>query len=308
MNSSRFKKWVKRGALTAAALVLFLIFVVFPIGASFLITNARFRFPERNARTPDELGLPVTPIEFATEDDIRLRGWWNAGEESSPVIIFSHGLNRSRVEMLERAAEARRRGYGVLLFDSRNHGESDSAYTTLGVRESQDVCAASRFVREREPDRRQLLWGVSLGAATALLAAPKCPGFAGIVADSSFLSFRETIAHHISLIFRIPSFPIANLIVAITAWRMGFDPDEGDVESAVRRLANVPILFVAGGRDARMPPALAERLYRASPDPLREMLVIPEAGHGNAFTTDRQRYLDAVFGFFVRIGVSKGAS
>jgi pimeloyl-ACP methyl ester carboxylesterase len=135
-----------------------------------------------------------------------------------------------------------------------------------------------------------------MGASSAILGAKQCPHFAGVVADSSFLSFRETIAHHLGLAFRLPSFPIANLIVAITGWRMGFDPDDGDVEAAVREL-NIPILFVAGSADRRMPPALAERMFNASKHPHKELLLVPGAGHGDAFDTDRTTELNTGYRF-----------
>jgi len=273
--------------------------VVLPVAGSFLITNSHFQFRERGPRTPEAVGLSVTPVEFMSQDGIPLRGWWNAGDSSKPVIIFVHGLNRSRLELLERAADANRRGYGVLLFDLRNHGESGRAYTTIGIFESRDVCAASQVVKDRAGDRAQILWGVSLGASSAILAARQCPGFSAIIADSSFLSFRETIAHHLRLIFRIPAFPIANLIVAITAYRVGFDPDAGDVEAAVRSM-NTPILFIAGAADRRMPPALAERMLKESPSPLKEFLLVPGAGHGQAFSADRTAYLKSVYSFLER--------
>jgi alpha-beta hydrolase superfamily lysophospholipase len=292
------------GALLLAAVLLF---VVLPLSASFLITNNRFRFPERNPRRPEDAGLRVTPVEFRSPDGLALRGWWSAGDETMPVILFCHGLNRSRQEMVERAAESGRRGYGVLMFDFRNHGESENAYTTLGIHEARDVCAARRYVQKIAPGRPQIAWGVSMGASTALLSARQCPGFSAFVSDSSFLSLRETIAHHVGLILRIPPFPVANLITAITAWRMNFDPDEGDVEAAVRSLGPTPVLFLAGGEDVRMPPALASRLYEASQSPLKQLVVIAGAGHGRAFETDRQRYLEAVYGFFLRIS-GKSAS
>src|SRR5215471_13957753 len=254
MNRATVKRWVKRVAIGIISLVAILLFVVFPVAASFLITNSRFHFRERGPTTPEAVGLSVTPIDFTSSDGISLRGWWNAGDASLPIIIFVHGLNRSRVELLERAADASRRGYGVLLFDLRNHGESEKAYTTIGIFESRDVCAASQFVTSKAANRPQILWGVSMGASSAILAAKRCPGFVAIISDSSFLSFRDTVAHHLTLLFRLPAFPIANLIVAITSYRAGFDPDDGDVEAAVRDL-NIPILFIAGGADRRMPPS-----------------------------------------------------
>src|SRR5207247_8562550 len=127
--------------------------------------------------------------QLGAQERIALRGWWIAVGRSMPVIVFVHGLRRSRVEMLERAADASRRGYGVLLFDLRNHGESGRAYTTIGVFESRDVCAASSFVKSKAVERQQILWGVSMGASSAILAAKQCPGFSAIISDSSFLSF-----------------------------------------------------------------------------------------------------------------------
>jgi pimeloyl-ACP methyl ester carboxylesterase len=281
---------------SAVVLVLLFFFVVLPLAASFLITNGRFRYRERGPKTLEAVNLAATEVEFTSSDGIPLRGWWNPGDSSQPVIIFAHGLNRSRVELLERGAESSRRGFGVLLFDLRNHGESGQAYTTIGVFESRDICAAQNFVKDKAGNRRQVVWGVSMGASSALLAARQCPGFAAIVADSSFLSFRETIEHHFGLVFRLPSFPIANLIVAITSWRMGFDPDEGDVEAAVR-VIDSPILFIAGANDRRMPPALAERLFNAARHPKKELLLVPGAGHGDAFETDRTSYLNSVYRF-----------
>jgi pimeloyl-ACP methyl ester carboxylesterase len=299
------RRRLKRLAMFAAVGLVVFLFVLVPVGLSFLITNTHMRFPERGPANPDSLGLVVENVEFRTDDGVSLRGWWSAGLDEKAVIIFVHGLNRSRLEHLERAAESRKRGYGVLLFDLRDHGESDNAYTTLGVAESHDVCAAREFVTGKAGVRPTVLWGVSLGASTSLLAERQCPGSAAIVSDSSFLSFSETIQHHFHLIFRIPSFPIANLVVALTAWRMGFRAEDGDVEAAVAELRDVPILFVAGGADARMPPELARRLAAHAPNPANQVLVVDGAGHGQAFSKDRETYVRTAFEFLERVMKTK---
>jgi pimeloyl-ACP methyl ester carboxylesterase len=307
MNLVRVKRWTVRLMIALACIIALILFVVLPVGASYLITNSRFRFPERGPKTPESVGLSVTDAEFTAMDGIPLRGWWNPGDASRPVIIFVHGLNRSRLELLERASESSKRGYGVLLFDLRNHGSSGKAYTTIGIFESRDVCAASQWVRKNAGARPQVLWGVSMGASSAILATKQCPGFAAIVSDSSFLSFRDTVAHHLRLFFRLPSFPIANLIVTITALRMGFDPDDGDVEAVVHSL-NIPIMFIAGTADRRMPPVLAERMFNSSPNALKQLLVIPGATHGEAFAADRETYLSSVYGFLETVRYNSGST
>jgi len=306
MNRATVLRWTYRIAIVLACGVAFFFLVFFPIAASFLITNSRFHFRERGPSTPEAVGLSVTPVEFMSQDNVPLRGWWSPGDDAMPVIVFVHGLNRSRLELLERGADANRRGYGVLLFDLRNHGESGKAYTTIGIFESRDVCAASQLVKAKAGKRPQILWGVSMVASSAILAAKQCPGFAAIISDSSFLSFRDTVAHHLGLIFRLPAFPIANLIVAITAYRMGFNPDDGDVEAAIHSI-NTPILFIAGGADRRMPPALAERMLNASPSPLKQFVIVPGAGHGEAFNRDRTTYLNSVYGFIERVRYNSGS-
>lgn len=281
--------------------ILAILFVFLPVALSFLITNSHFRFPERGPKDPEALGLKISDVEFQSEDGIPLRGWWSPGDSTRPIIILVHGLNRSRFEHLERAAESSKRGYGVLLFDLRNHGKSGDAYTTLGINESQDVCAARKFLKTEFPERAQVVWGVSLGASTALLAERRCPGASAIISDSSFLSFSETIKHHFNLVFHLPSFPVANMVIALTSWRMGFSAQDGDVEAAVAALPEVPILFIAGGADARMPPELAQRLASRASNPGKQVLVVPGAGHGQAFAHDREVYLRTTFDFLGRV-------
>jgi len=102
MNRATLKRWIVRVLIALVVLIALILFVVLPVGASFLITNSRFRFPERGPKTPDSVGLSVDDAEFESSDGIPLGGWWNPGDASMPVIIFVHGLNRSRVELLER--------------------------------------------------------------------------------------------------------------------------------------------------------------------------------------------------------------
>jgi alpha-beta hydrolase superfamily lysophospholipase len=295
------RKWAWRLLVVVFAGIFLVLFVGVPVGGSFLITNTRFSFPDPGPSDPAVWGLEVTPVEFESEDGIHLQGWWNVGEDPWPVIVFVHGLNRSRIELLERGAESRQRGYGTLLFDLRNHGESDAAYTTLGVDESMDVCAAQSFVESLAPGRPIVLWGVSLGASTALLSANRCSGAIGAVADSSFLSFEETVSHHFELITPLPSFPIADILIAITRLRMDFTLDEADVELSVANHPDLAVLFVAGTNDERMPPDVARRLYAASDNPNSEILMIDGAGHGQAFQEAPRVYLAAVFGFLDRV-------
>jgi len=77
---------------------------------------------------------------------------------------------------------------------------------------------------------------------------------------------------------------------------MGINADDGDVEQAVKSI-NAPILFIAGGDDKRMPPALAQRLLDAAKHPSKKLVTVPGARHGEAYNTNKEMYLSAVYGF-----------
>jgi uncharacterized protein len=297
---SRRRRWMWRLALASLAVSLTLLLVIVPLGGAWLVTHPRSR---RDTIVPVEgLSFPVDAVEFASQDGIRLRGWWGLSSPPVPrsVIVFVHGLYRSRNEMVDRAAKFYELGYTPLLFDLRNHGESDEAPTTLGVREAADVCSAARYAHARSPGAPVVLWGVSLGAAASLLGA-RCSGATAVIADSSFLSVTETVRHHFSEIFHLPSFPVADLLLQAIRWRGRFALADGDVEAAVRHLDDVPVLFVTGGKDWRMPPEIAAELLGASLNTNSRILRIDAATHGRAWATDPEIYGERVAGFLLDV-------
>jgi len=290
MSHSHGRVRAGRILIIFTGLLLAFLLVGVPVGGSLLLTHARFADPTPQ-RAPS---LQAEDVEFLTDDGVRLSGWWSSEfAESRGTIVFLHGLNNSRQEMADRAAEMRTRGFSTLLFDLRNHGSSSRALTTLGIRERLDACSAARFARSRAMDDPVILWGVSLGASSALLGAV-CADATAVISDSSFLSFEETVKHHFREIFHLPAFPVADLLILATRLRLGIELSEGDVELAVRRMPQIPVLFIAGGEDWRMPPELARILYRASGNAKSRLVVIDGAAHGRAFRRNPDLYLDTV--------------
>ncbi|HJZ68354.1 MAG TPA: alpha/beta hydrolase, partial [Blastocatellia bacterium] len=240
-------------------------------------------------------------VEFQTSDGVKISGWLVPSGDKHTTIVYSHGLFRSRRELLERAMDLWKLGYGALLYDSRNHGESGPARVTLGYNERLDVEAAVRFLREdlRTADRI-VLFGISMGATAALLAAAETPEVAAVISDSSFLTFKDTVDHHINVFLRLPSFPFSNELRFFIERRTGFDGSQLDALDAVRRIGDRPIMFIAAAHDRRMPPDIAERLYQACSSPMRDLVVIEGPGdnvHGHAYQANPKLYIDKVSAF-----------
>jgi pimeloyl-ACP methyl ester carboxylesterase len=213
---------------------------------------------------------------------------------------MTHGLFRSRYETLDRGVRLWQQGYGVLLYDLRRHGRSTGEFSSIGYFERRDVEAALKFAEGREPQNKIVLFGVSMGAAATLLAAAESlddARLAGVVSESSFLSFADTARHHVATFMPVPTFPFAPLLINFTAWRMGFRVSDFDALAAVRRI-HQPIFFIGSGNDRRMPNAtVLEPLYDAAQNPLKRKLIVPAATHGRAFDAAPDDYMNALTEF-----------
>ena len=293
----RWRRILKRVLVTLVILALVMIFGVFPVGLAMLVTGAKTRPMDRNlTETPATFGVQFKDVEFQTSDGVKISGWLVPSRDKRATIVYSHGLFRSRRELLDRAVELIRLGYGALLYDSRNHGLSGPARVGLGYNERLDVEGAVRFLREEErlPDRI-VLFGISMGASAALLAAAETPGAAAVISDSSFLSFKDTVDHHVNLFLRLPSFPVANELRFFIEQRAGFDGSQFNALEAVKRIGDRPILFIAAANDRRMPPQIAVQLHEACMSPNKDLLVIDGPGsevHAHAFQANPKLYIE----------------
>ena len=298
----RWRRWLKRIAITLAVLVFVLVFGVLPYLFSVLVTSAGTRPMDRAlTETPADYGAEFRDVEFRTADGVLISGWFLPSKDKHTTIIYSHGLFRSRRELLDRAVKLWRKGYGALLYDARNHGSSGQARSTLGYCERLDADAAARFIRESAaPEDHLVMFGVSMGGTAGLLAAAENQGIEAVISDSSFLSFDDTVTHHVKLFFHLPRFPIGNEIEFFIERRGGFDGDKLNSLEAVKQIGQRPILFIAGRNDRRMPPEIARRLYESSSSPKRDLLIVegePTKIHGHAYAAAPELYLERVSTF-----------
>lgn len=297
-------KALKWTGLSLVLVLLVFVFGVVPYWLGGLATTRRFQYPDKEnaGLTPAKLGLASEDVTFQASDGIDLHGWWVPATHdpaSAGTVVLLHGLNRSRIEMARKLPFLNTQGWNALAFDLRHHGTSGGTATTFGVREKDDVAAAVSLARQRARGP-VVLWGVSLGAATAALAMASDPDLDGLVCDSSFSTLSDTLEHHMRLFrgFRwwmrvVPPWPTASLVRYWIGRRGRFDPASADVLTAVRQLHGRPSLFVCNSGDQRMPPRIAYELKAAAGAPT-ELLEVSGKSHGGAWRDGGQAYAAAV--------------
>ncbi len=287
---------------TLASLVLFLlvfIFFISPLILSYFVSYMGTRPPERRLTdTPADYLQDFIDVEFPSRDGLMLRGWLMEGEETKPTLILSHGLFRSRQEGLKRGAALNKRGFSVLLFDFRNHGESEPKSASLGLLERHDILGACDFLRETKDKQRFVLLGVSMGAVAGIHAAEELrQSVVAIIADSPFQSLDETITHHTKLILNLPSFPFADIFVWNFTRINQYSAEDLNTLEALQRLDEIPILFIYGQEDLRVPPSARQNIFDAVPYAKKKMVTFEDATHGAVYRLNPELYVDTVVEF-----------
>ena len=252
--------------------------------------------------TRSALAIPYEAVTITSYDGLELFGKYYPASESAPWLIMLHGY-RSGAERdfcggLPFGIAA---GFNVLLVDQRAHGKSQGRTITFGVKERWDVLSWVDFALERfGPDTKILLYGISMGASTVLMASelPLPENVKGIIADCPYSSPAKIIAS-VGRKMRIPAGLAASFSWVGAKVYGSFDLLEADSVRAVKK-AKVPILLIHGESDGFVPCDMSAEIQRANPSQIYRC-TFPGADHGISFLVNPERYRKLVGEFCEKI-------
>jgi fermentation-respiration switch protein FrsA (DUF1100 family) len=232
-----------------------------------------------------------------------LGGWFVPAPEGTerpwPAVVLVHGYGGYKEQMAGYARMLRAGGFATLMFDMEGSGTRRGKPVSLGFRERWQLMGAVRFLRARpdvDPDRIGVL-GVSMGAATALLAAAEDPFIKAIVSDSGYANVVEMVAPGLKAFLGLPPFPFAPLIVHWAETILGVKARDIVPERAAAALGDRPLLVIHGVDDALVAPDSAHRLYAAASGP-KELWLVENCLHARAPEICALDYEQRVNGFF----------
>ncbi len=181
-------------AATTGLVMLARLFVEEFSRPHFVVDTTQFpwKMPEPLAEPPATLQRTLL---FHTSDGKLLHGEFWAQPRAAPTFVICHGYRVSGETLRPVATLEYHRGYNILLFDFRGHGNSESVNTSGGNAEVRDLEAAIAVALQQEETLpgKIILHGFSMGAAIALLMPPH-PAVVAIVADSPYAHL-DTILH-----------------------------------------------------------------------------------------------------------------
>jgi uncharacterized protein len=288
----RLARWYKlRTVILVLGETLLVIYVLLPAYAAYHATHPA-RIPV--VGSPADLGIAYEDVVLPTADGITLRGWYIPSRNGAAIIVL-HGSNGNRTQLLWHAQALAEKGYGVLLFDLRAHGESGGTVFPV-TNASPDIAAAMVFLRSRkeiDPERIGAV-GLSLGANVILKAAAEDATLKALVVDGASTNKIDDL---------LPLPPQYRLMyVAAPMWwvadRMGewmSGVPATPLVVLVERIAPRPILFISGN-DAEEQ-FMNRRLYEHA-GPTAQLWELPDTAHVGGIFTHLEEYKQRVLTFF----------
>ncbi len=241
----------------------------------------------------DVQDLPVFDVSFYNQRGNLISGWLALRAPHAPVIILTHGTPGNRTSMVQRAIFLFNHGYNVLLFDFQSYGQSQGAFSTLGMVESEDVLASITYLRTLPDtdDSKIGVLGLSMGATAAVLAAAQTDQITALVADSCPVDATRVPGD-------VPNEQVREADRQLVQEVYGVDITQARPLDVVNRLAgHTAIFFVNGDVDSQTPLAGMNQLYKAASEP-KQYWVVPGAQHAQSFNVDPDDYISRIDTFF----------
>ncbi|MEA2016735.1 MAG: hypothetical protein U9O59_08590 [Actinomycetota bacterium] len=254
-------------------------------------------------KTPSDYGLVFKDVEFVSSDDVVLKGWLIPGSLDKLIIMTHVGgltkygsttsyrsfskLYNKEIEFIKTAAHFHKKGYWVLMFDFRNHGESgrspNGGKAGIGLEEYKDIVAAMKFIKNHDDLRDFDIGFVSfcMGANSTIIGMGKEQSLfekVRCVAAVQPISMEVFVRNYSKKIFTPP---VAKIIVPMVKRFVNMRSEHRLEDMSPYRYIRdikVPIMYVQARNDPWTELSDIRSFYENTPEP-KEFYWIEDTRH-----------------------------
>lgn len=257
---------------------------------------------------PNDFGLAYEDFCCVTEDGIRIEGWFIPRDDAKATVLTLNGDQGRRDSLLGHARMFHDADYACATFDYRHHGGSGDDAITYGYREKYDVIAVTEYLQQNGLiEGKFVIFGISMGASTALMAAPELENVDGFILNCPYAEFDIAFKHGIENM-GFPQFPFSYIARVFFKLITGVDVN-GIRPADYAADLNAPVLVIQGGRDIITRPINGEMVFEAAKEP-KEYAFFPDADHiiieDETDNIQNPRYIEVVLGFIEGIAEDRG--
>lgn len=239
---------------------------------------------------PERMGMDYDRVEIPVRDGggnviAKLDGFWvPVASPEAPVILYLHGQDATIGKNLEHTERFHQFGWNVLVIDYRGFGLSFGNEQPSEAKMYEDALAGLKYLKSKFASNKIFIYGHSLGGAVAIELAnqPDSSDTAGVIVESTFTSILDMSSLRYGGLLQ--ALPVSLLLT-----------EKFDSLSKIGSL-KLPILFIHGDSDAKVPCEMTETLYAASLEPYPKC-IIKGAGHENCGSIGKVQYREHIVDF-----------
>ncbi len=223
-------------------------------------------------------------------DGVSLKGWrGDALGKHRGTLIYLHGVADNRASGAGVIERFQKRGFDVVAYDNRAHGESGGEACTYGYFEKEDLQRVLDTVRPGPI----VVVGSSLGAAVALQLAAIDERVSAVVAAECFSDLRTVVTERAPFFF---TSGVVERAIQLAEQQGHFQIDAVSPAAAARNV-RVPTLIIHGADDTDTPPDHSRRVLANLAGPKR-LILVPGARHNESLQgsvwQDIENWIDEV--------------
>lgn len=221
-------------------------------------------------KSPSDSGVEAEEVWLTTEDGVRLISWEVKAHDPKGIVIFLSGIhNPSVTAFFGHAKMMAGNGYSSLLIEMRSHGRSEGDKIYIGTREYLDTKAGVEYIKGKPEygDVPVIVFGVSMGGATAINSTGEIPDIDGLISLSAFSTAQDLFSDTM-IGMGVPPV-IAAIQKPFVKLYMGFEYGFGSLKinplDEIKKLNGRPALLMHSTEDSQVPYSSFERLIAAVP-------------------------------------------
>ena len=188
-------------------------------------------------------------------------------------------------------------GYNVLMPSLNGRADSENDKVTMGWDDRLIVVEWIKYLTEKYPECKIVLHGVSMGAATVMMACGeelpdnvKCA-----VEDCGYTSVWDIFEYQIKNVTKVPKSMLLYSVDMVTKLRSKYDFKDASCIEQLKK-SKTPMLFIHGEEDDFVPYRMLDEVYDACPTE-KEKVSIPDAIHARSCCYHPEIYWPAIKSF-----------
>jgi pimeloyl-ACP methyl ester carboxylesterase len=263
--------------------MLFLYILLFLLAVSavlFYLMIKGFKNPVNpHDKIPKDFGVKVQEINFPSIKGEDIYAWKAISNPNFPTLVLVHGWGKNVERMSPYLRKLCCRGFNMLAFDARGHGNSHEEEPMTMLKFAEDIESAIAYILsdEEQINKEISLIGLSIGGASSILAASRNKNIKKVVTVGGFAHPLDVMRKQIQDRY-IPYFPFIWLFLKFVKRRTGLDFDNIAPVNNIAK-AKADFLLIHGTKDKVVPLEQGHKLKKAQPK--AELWEISGRGHSN---------------------------